>query len=493
MSLEWWSCNVKTCEREREKELRALQGSIAGYKRSLTVGSDTSTCGAGCRRGFKTGQIHQNPTLLRARNDLDMGPAGQEVYPSDLNDGVPNELEGLEEATPLVKTASPSFVNRSKATLGLGLSLFGLVVCSATWYCFFQREGNESPEEFTGVVLAELASCGRKLMWSSHPGMCAAAKGAWHGAELTLQPCGTLGFLDEWIFTKDDIALRARLASAPHFCMDSLSHGKSYPGAPLHVSHCSETNASRNQHFNLTKKGHVRSFDLCMDVQYGSSSPGTKIQLWHCQKGPNQHVKLMPCLGSCFKQVQWKKAGQCLTTAGWHLKEGLPVILGGCMDTHIGASQFKFRNSGGQLQLALNEELCVEVDGSKLHLAKCATGRFGQEFVLDGALTFGKSCLMAQQNQLQVLKNCMPSPEVEAFSSGCESLLHPVEAAKAPGQKGAGCPRQLKWSSHPELCIGTMQWQVGNGQHIVLALCEDHGIDHPRQHWLITPSALVTW
>jgi len=420
-----------------------------------------------------------------------MGPAGQEVYPSDLNDGVPNELEGLEEATPLVKTASPSFVNRSKATLGLGLSLFGLVVCSATWYCFFQREGNESPEEFTGVVLAELASCGRKLMWSSHPGMCAAAKGAWHGAELTLQPCGTLGFLDEWIFTKDDIALRARLASAPHFCMDSLSHGKSYPGAPLHVSHCSETNASRNQHFNLTKKGHVRSFDLCMDVQYGSSSPGTKIQLWHCQKGPNQHVKLMPCLESCFKQVQWKKAGQCLTTAGWHLKEGLPVILGGCMDTHIGASQFKFRNSGGQLQLALNEELCVEVDGSKLHLAKCATGRFGQEFVLDGALTFGKSCLMAQQNQLQVLKNCMPSPEVEAFSSGCESLLHPVEAAKAPGQKGAGCPRQLKWSSHPELCIGTMQWQVGNGQHIVLALCEDHGIDHPRQHWLITPSGKI--
>lgn len=50
---------MKTCEREREKELRALQGSIAG-ERSLTVGSDTSTYGAGCRRGFKTGQIHQN-------------------------------------------------------------------------------------------------------------------------------------------------------------------------------------------------------------------------------------------------------------------------------------------------------------------------------------------------------------------------------------------------------------------------------------------------
>lgn len=438
---------------------------------------------------LKTGQIHQNLNLLRARNDLEMGPGGQEVYPSDLlSDGVPNELE---EATPLVQIASPSFVNRHKSTLGLGLSLFGLVVCSATWYCYFQREGNESPEEFTGVVLAELAACGRKLMWSSHPGMCAAAQGAWHGAELTLQPCGTLGFLDEWIFTKDGVAVRARLASAPHFCLDSLSHGKSYPGAPLHVSGCSET-ANPDQHFNLTKKGHVRSFDLCMDVQYGSSSPGTKIQLWHCQKGPQQHVKLMPCLESCFKQVQWKKAGQCLTTAGWHLKEGLPLILGGCMDTHIGASQFKFRNSGGQLQLALNEELCVEVDGSKLHLAKCATGRSEQEFVLDGALTFGKSCLVAQQNQLHVLQKCVRSPEVEAFSTGCESLLHPVEAAKAPGQKGAGCPRQLKWSSHPELCIGTMQWQVGNGQHIVLALCEDHGIDHPRQHWLITPSGLVT-
>ena len=406
---------------------------------------------------------------------------------------VPDEFTELEEATPLVQIEAP-FGTRNKS-IGLGLLLLALTSC----VIFYSRTGSVETD-FTGLELAELASCGRKLTWSAHPHMCAAAKGAYHGAEVTLELCGTLGFLDEWIFTKEGIVVRARLAAAPQFCLDVFTQKKPYPGAPLHVSECSDTAANRNQHFNLTKKGHVRSFDLCMDVQYGSSSPGAKLQLWHCLKGPQQHFNLMSCVESCFKQVQFHQTGQCLTTAGWHLKEGLPLILAGCMDTHVGASQFKFRNAGGRLQLALNEELCVETQGvgptSKLLLAKCGVNNLFQEFVLDGALTFGSgtSCVVvAQNNQLQVSNKCDPqkTPEVGVFSTGCESLLHPVEAAEAPSQKGVGCPRQLKWATSPELCIGTMQWQVGNGQPLVLALCEDHGTDLPRQHWLITPGKVV--
>ena len=107
------------------------------------------------------------------------------------------------------------------------------------------------------------------------------------------------------------------------------------------------------------------------------------------------------------------------------------------MDTHIGASQFKFRNSGGQLQLALNEELCVEVDGSKLHLAKCATGRFGQEFVLDGALTFGKSCLMLRKSFASCGSRQSSRTERSWMSEAVE-VVQPSRAAMAGG----------KWTAH---------------------------------------------
>lgn len=398
-----------------------------------------------------------------------------------------------EESAPLVlQINSARFSSRIKGVLGIGISILGVIACTAAWYWHRDSFDSQDPNEFTGVEFAELATCGRKLSWWAHPGMCAAAKGPWDGAELTVQPCGTVGFLDEWIFTKEGNTTRARLAAAPEFCINVMGQRKPYPGAPLHVARCSEAE-NKNQHFNLTKKGQVESSsDLCMDVQYGSSSPGTVLQLWHCQRGSNQFFKLMPCLESCFKQVHFKKTGQCLTTVGWHLKEGVALTSAGCLDTHIGASQFKFRNSGGSLQLALNLGLCVEAKGSNLHLAKCAENNLQQEFVLSGALSFGggqKACVVTHQaNQLQVSNQCNSKlPEVQAFSTGCESVLHPMEAAQVPkGKHRAGCPRQLKWSMDPKLCIGTMQWQVGNGQHLALALCEDHGIDLPRQHWLFT-------
>lgn len=412
----------------------------------------------------------------------------------DLPDIVPNEFQ---EITPLVQT--PAVSSRSqKSILVLGSSLIGLfIACSAVWYCFKDSRESDTDDTFTG--LAELETCGRKLMWAAHPGMCAAAKGAYHGAEVALQPCGTLGLLDEWIFTETGEAKRARLASSPHFCLDVLSQGKAFPGAKLHLSECSESNAP-NQHFNITKNGYVRSHDMCMDVQYGSSSPGTTLQLWHCT-GPQQLFELLPCQKSCFKQIQFRKTGQCLTTAGWHLKAGLALMLAACMDTNAGSSQFEFSDDGGQLHLALNRELCVEVKASHLHLAKCAKGNLQQDFVLDGALMLRSqspkpprspmACIMAQANQLQISPCDKTLAEVQAFSSGCQSVLRPESAAESLASSKGGCPRQLKWSSHPELCIGTMQWQVGHGEDIVLALCENHGIDRPRQHWISTPGGKI--
>lgn len=142
----------------------------------------------------------------------------------DLPDIVPNEFQ---EITPLVQT--PAVSSRSqKSILVLGSSLIGLfIACSAVWYCFKDSRESDTDDTFTG--LAELATCGRKLMWAAHPGMCAAAKGAYHGAEVALQPCGTLGFLDEWIFTQTGEAKRARLASSPQFCLDFSESGQSLP------------------------------------------------------------------------------------------------------------------------------------------------------------------------------------------------------------------------------------------------------------------------
>lgn len=94
---------------------------------------------------------------------------------------------------------------------------------------------------------------------------------------------------------------------------------------------------------------------------------------------------------------------------------------------------------------------------------------------------------MPQANQLQISPCDKTLAEVQAFSSGCQSVLRPESAAESLASSKGGCPRQLKWLSHPELCIGTMRWQVGHGEDIVLALCENHGIDRPRQHWISTP------
>lgn len=184
----------------------------------------------------------------------------------------------------------------------------------------------------------------------------------------------------------------------------------------------------------------------------------------------------------------------CLTTAGWHLKEGVDLGLSPCLESHWGASQFKFSTSGGKLQLALNHELCAEADGSGLRIAKCAENHPKQDFMLNYSLIVGRgsdpSCIMAKPSKaLKLAKSCRSEPEVEALTSGCEEIIHPH--IKVSDDDATGCPRQIRWSSYPSLCIGTMAWHVGHGQNIVLSACEDHKMAGPRQHWVFTTKGKI--
>eukprot|EP00913_Durusdinium_trenchii_P029028 g27217.t1 len=124
-------------------------------------------------------------------------------------------------------------------------------------------------------------------------------------------------------------------------------------------------------------------------------------------------------------------------------QEGVDLGLSPCLESHWGASQFKFSTSGGKLQLALNHELCAEADGSGLRIAKCAENHPKQDFMLNYSLIVGRgsdpSCIMAKPSKaLKLAKSCRSEPEVEALTSGCEEIIHPhikVTVLRASGKK----------------------------------------------------------
>ena len=167
-------------------------------------------------------------------------------------------------------------------------------------------------------------ACGRKLSWSVDRHLCVAARGAYPGAEVITEICGSLGFEDEWILTMQSKhnKTRLRLASAPHLCMSAMKTGQRiFPGSKLQLQSCSDMD--HTQHFAAIN-GTIRwkDMDMCVDVQYGKDAAITPLQLWHCIGGKSQLFEPWPCKEKCFRQIHFKRhPGMCLTTSGWHLKD----------------------------------------------------------------------------------------------------------------------------------------------------------------------------
>ena len=392
----------------------------------------------------------------------------------------------------LVMNTSPSHYTILKGSACYVLS--SLVLVGAACLCVLHACGSNVEEGLSELhaLSPSLAHCGRQIIWSNFPTMCLAAATIANGSQIYLQNCGA-GYQSDWHFTSDG---KIRLATASHYCIEVADTEKG-KGSGLELWTCVDKPVNKSdkyysaQKFEFLRKGEIRwvNSSLVLDVSWHLPNPGQKVQLWSRLKDTSQSFDFGTCTDQCSRQVEFlQHRGICLTTAGWHLREGMRMQLADCAETHQGASQFHWSLRGGALKLAMNHYLCVEaVDGdSSLRLAPCS-GLDNQHFLLDGKLYIGsdkKRCLTADgsQPQLQLAESCE-----QAQVTGCEHVDHSGGIASLPDPGSLACPRQLIWSAYPNLCLATATWHVGNGQSIVVVPCEqdeESDVSGQRQHWI---------
>jgi len=331
------------------------------------------------------------------------------------------------------------------------------------------------------------ASCGHQLRWKAHPDMCVVAKGtnAYHGLEVVIEKCGT-AMHGEWKHSGNNSTVE--LATHAGLCLD-VRGARDTDGTVMQLWDC--PTAANFTVANDSTLRWTRHPSKCVGVAWNSANPGTHLQIWKCAGNPvMQTFSFAACDFNCPRQLFWPAQGRCLSTNGWDLKHGVQLVPGPCQGDGVGATQFLFNETGGKIQLALNTRLCAEVHDSSLRLGLCdATD---QEFrVLKSVLYWMRNHTSNWSNQSHPALPVGPTWPFRVASgtpqpmqvSVCQALNHPTEQFRVPSH--LPCPRQLKWASHPDLCMGTLSWHIGNGERVVLAPCEAGTKVGQRQHWLL--------
>lgn len=107
------------------------------------------------------------------------------------------------------------------------------------------------------------------------------------------------------------------------------------------------------------------SENKCLDVTGGSTSTGTRIQLWWCGNGdstwPNQQFTV-PQPGN-IGLIRWTaQPSKCLEVAGGINRDGTILQLGDC-NSSTPSMQFRMPTSSGKIRWAPFLDKCIDVDG----------------------------------------------------------------------------------------------------------------------------------
>jgi hypothetical protein len=105
-------------------------------------------------------------------------------------------------------------------------------------------------------------------------------------------------------------------------CVD-VPNGIPADGEQLQIWDCNQTAA---QTWTSGPQGQAMAFGMCMDVAWGSTDNGAKVQLaWCYPNDPAQHWVINP-EGDLFNP----QSGRCLDVSGWQSGNGAPLQIWDC-------------------------------------------------------------------------------------------------------------------------------------------------------------------
>ena len=114
-------------------------------------------------------------------------------------------------------------------------------------------------------------------------------------------------------------AERILVAGSEDLCLD-VQWGNSEPGTPVHIWPCNGGDAQRWVYDRQSSTVRNPAFDTCLDVQWGNPTPGTPVHIWECNGGIAQKWTFDP-----EKQVLQNALGTVLDVNNGSLQAGTLV------------------------------------------------------------------------------------------------------------------------------------------------------------------------